>query len=404
MSSHSSQQGPQAVEKKKKIKVMYLINDITVGGAQRIMGDIIKYIDHDLFDIEVVYLKNHEGSSKKTFQKYFMDRGVKLFCLQESYASKIHTFKLVYKKIKQEQPRILHCILPDAILHGTLAGRLAGVRAIIAHEMNPHGFMTWKLKLACKLVRPLNRLTVCYTENLEREFFPVSHLLLEPVRSFPYRSCTIYNGIDVPLMQEIMRNTDREQVRKSLGISPDQVLIYCGARLIEWKGQMTLLKAFKNLVLKHDNIRLLLTGDGSLLPEIQEFLAEHNNVVQAVTLLPATDKVIQYMIACDIFAMPLQYPKGAESISLPMSSMEALSVGAASICSRYPDLYQGIEDGKNAKIMEPGSVSSLQECLEYLILHPEERREIGKKGQSFVEQHFYAPKIAKIYESLYQIF
>jgi hypothetical protein len=64
-----------------KTKIAYVVNDLLVGGAQKLVLDLAKQIPKDKFDVTVYYLYDYEGK-KVTLKKNFEEIGAKLVCLE----------------------------------------------------------------------------------------------------------------------------------------------------------------------------------------------------------------------------------------------------------------------------------------------------------------------------------
>ncbi|MGO4294006.1 glycosyltransferase [Chitinophaga sp. RAB17] len=71
---------------------------------------------------------------------------------------------------------------------------------------------------------------------------------------------TIYNGIKMP----DLTNIDRESIRKELGIGRQEKIILYSGRVAPNKGIIPLVEAFKKLLVKHPDARLVMAGTGTL--------------------------------------------------------------------------------------------------------------------------------------------
>ncbi len=94
----------------------------------------------------------------------------------------------------------------------------------------------------------------------------------------------------------------REEFRKEYGLKPeDTVLLFVG-KLIEKKRPQDLLTAYKKLVAKNPNLKLVFVGDGALRPELEKEVAELPGVV-FVGFKNQTELPEFYTLA-DVFVLP----------------------------------------------------------------------------------------------------
>lgn len=383
-----------------KIKVIAVINDILLGGAQSVLLSIGSLIDRRKFDFTVCYIKDF-GPTRSNFQKEFEAVGITPVSLGKGKpGSFITSFFRLYRHIRREKPDILHCCLPDAVILSVFAGRLAGVRKIIIHEMNTHRFYSRKLEFFFRLARRFADLTITYEETLEGELFGDYQVLKDPIVSLERRSYTIYNGIDLGKVDGIKQKTSFEKKRKELGVGSDTTLIFSAARLIPWKGFEYLLRAMPKVMAHCSNVVLLIAGEGEQQAFLQKLIDELglSNVVQLIG--PRSD-VYEILAVSDIYPQAYAYPEGVSSISISMSGMEAMAFDLPVVAARYPALYTHIKDKENALIVEPRDIEGIADALIFLVHEKEARKRIGKNGRIFVEEYFSSRKTISVYESIY---
>lgn len=389
-----------------KIKVAYIINDLLIGGAQRIIFDTCSLINKNEFEIVVIYYTDHESFGRANFVRDFKEKGIRTICLNPKVAmiSRYKNFLSLYKTLKYESPDIVHIFLPDAVIFGVLASRLLGLKKIIVHEMNSHGFFSKKLHYFFEIARYFSRISIFYSESLEKESFSKSNFLSGTIQKADFTSCTILDGINTEDINKKIAEVDRVITRSSLGVSQNEIMILSVARLIDWKGQQKLVRAFSIIAVSHPSIKLFIAGDGPAKEDIEEEILriKDEGVRNRIIMLGSRNDAYELMYCADIFSLAIEYPVGFESISLGMSSMEALAIGVPSIASEYKDLYSGIEHRKNVILVKPGDVLDLAHKISELIVDKELRKTLSVNSRHYVENNFSAKNITKIYESLYK--
>ena len=120
-----------------RIKVLFIIETLDIGGAEKLLLSTLKYLDRDRFEPVVIFL--FKGNA---LQKSLEDIGVEVFgpvlkdydvpSLKNAFDF-FRCIRLVKKEIQSINPDIIHTHLFFANIYGRLAGRAAGVKKIIGY-------------------------------------------------------------------------------------------------------------------------------------------------------------------------------------------------------------------------------------------------------------------------------
>lgn len=385
----------------RKIKIVAAINDIILGGAQAILLNIASLLDKERFSIGVCYINDY-GQSHPNFQAEFEAIGIHPVNLGKGKVRRLFaSFVRLYLFLRKEKPDILQCYLPDSVILAVFAGRLAGVRKIVIHEMNTHRFYSQKLEFFFSLARKFVDLTICFSEPLEVELFGDSKLLQEPLTRLDRKSYTIYSGIDIGKVNAVRGSVSPEQKREELGLPADAIVAFSAARLIEWKGFEYLVRAMPKVAKACPSVVLLIAGEGEQEPFLRGLIDELG-VAHAVRLLGPRTDVYELLCISDLYPQAYVFPPGLVSVSISMSGLEAMAFEVPVIASRYRALFAGIEDGRNAMIVEPANPNDLADAIISLTEDAQTRTRIGKEGRAFVESYFSSDKIVRLYESVYE--
>ena len=85
----------------------------------------------------------------------------------------------------------------------------------------------------------------------------------------------------------------------------------------------------------------------------------------------------------DVFVLPSRYD------CFPLVVLEAMQHSLPVITAREAGMQDMIDDGKTGFLIFPfDNAKDLAEKIEYLILHPSQRKEMGIKGRIKYEQHY----------------
>lgn len=160
-------------------------------------------------------------------------------------------------------------------------------------------------------------------------------------------------------------------------------LVFVGY-LNERKGIKELLPAVANLVASgKKNLHLFLVGRNDLGSYIDDFLKSHG-LSDNVTLVGPVlhDKVKLWMSFADAFILP------SHSEGLPTVLFESLYAGAPSIFTRVGGVGDVVENGREAILIEPKSITAIEEAVKRLMDSPELCSALGRRGHQLISEGF----------------
>jgi hypothetical protein len=102
------------------MKVLHLINTLSVGGAEVHLLTLCRYLKKQNVEIVVAYLREHVNSSR-SLQVDFKKEGIKIIALNADSRYDYQFFGKIARVLTQECPDVLHTHLPRADLAGAFA-------------------------------------------------------------------------------------------------------------------------------------------------------------------------------------------------------------------------------------------------------------------------------------------
>lgn len=183
----------------------------------------------------------------------------------------------------------------------------------------------------------------------------------------PHKIIVLYNGVILP------------QYKKQ--DYSDQNVLFLG-RLGARKGTYDLLKAVPKVLEAVPDAVFYLGGDGDL-KECERIVNEQklNEHVKILGWVRNEEKEA-YLKKCSTFVLP-SYSEG-----MPMSVLEAMSYGLATISTNAGGIPQIIENGVNGIRIDAGDVHALSRSLIELLLHPQDKQIIGTYGRKRIQEKF----------------
>lgn len=177
----------------------------------------------------------------------------------------------------------------------------------------------------------------------------------------------------------------------------DTNVLFLG-RLGERKGSYDLLKVIPEVLEKVPNAHFYLGGDGDI--EQSQKIINENKLQDHIELLGwvRNEKKEEYLKKCSTFILP-SYHEG-----MPMSVLEAMSYGLATISTNAGGIPQIISQGIDGYRIKAGDLEELKRILIYVLSNEKEKRQLGIAARKVIEKKFNAVrnvnKLLDLYEKL----
>lgn len=306
---------------------------------------------------------------------------------------------------RQEQPAILH----GASNHwnglaAIKAARILGIRSV--YEVRG----LWEVTRGSRdpewgrsdQYRYIARMEADAARSADRVIAITAALRDELVsRGVPAEKITLVpNGVDTERFAPIPRD---EQLAAQLGVTGKTVIGYVGT-IADYEGLDLLVEAAGRLRERRDDFRVLVIGDGAVLENLQQQVADARlgDVVSFLGRVPH-EEVERYYSLIDIAPFP-RLPKPVTEMVSPLKPFEAMAMGKAVAASDVAALAEFVTPGVNGLLHAKGSAQSLTDALESLVADRDGRERLGAQARQWVVEHRdwrrLAPLIAEIYEEL----
>lgn len=178
---------------------------------------------------------------------------------------------------------------------------------------------------------------------------------------------------------------DGAEVRARRGLS-DRPTIVCVSRLVQRKGQDTLIRALPGVIRRVPGAALLLVGGGPDMPRLQR-LAASTGVADDVVFtgsVPAEELPAHYA-AGDVFAMPCRTRFGGIDVEgLGIVYLEASATGLPVVAGTSGGAPDAVTDGETGYVVR--NSADLTTRLVQLLSDPEQARAMGRRGRDWVER------------------
>ena len=204
------------------------------------------------------------------------------------------------------------------------------------------------------------------------------------------RILVLPNGVDTHRFTPMKSDED---LRSELEIGEGIVIGYVGS-FVKYEGLDLLVEAFAKLRGHHQNIYLLLVGDGDTRNQL-EALVDQLDIRDGVRFTGRVphDDVNRYHSIIDIAPFPRTPDIVCEFIS-PLKPFESMAMGQVVVGSDVAALREIITDGEHGRLFKKGDSHDLFEVLSTLVSNPEEMSRLKDSGLEWVKEHRDWTKLA----------
>ncbi len=212
----------------------------------------------------------------------------------------------------------------------------------------------------------------------------------------PEQYVTVRSGMEIEPFLNAAPGESREEIRSSLGLDADDLVIGTVSRLAELKGHDDLLDALAEELKKRPNWKLLWVGDGWWKDRLLQRVRDMGLTNQVVTTgLVPPEKIPGLIRAMDILAHP-SYREG-----LPRAVTQALLAKTAVIANDADGTREVCIDRQTGILTQPGDVHALREGIVFLAENPSERASMIQRGHERCVREFSAQTMVDDLEKVY---
>lgn len=369
-----------------KTRIVWMIDSLGHGGAERMTLALLERFDRARFDLRVCALQERGGNP---MAREIEKTGVPVDLLGIPYLRHPANLFKILRYLRQHRPALLHLQLEFSVILGSLAARLTGIPAVATlHTLdNPQQRRAyWRYRLSlfalhrwCSRVLAVSEST--RQHHLHDGGIPPAHIL------------TLYNGIDLSTYGE-HPPAFRLEKRRELGLKPDSVVAVTVAVLREPKGIQYMLQAMSRLRETHPHLQYLIVGEGEYGAALRQ-QAETLQLGESVRFAGQRSDIPEILAACDFFVLPTL------TEALPTVLMEAMAARKAILASNVGGVPEMVEDGINGRLLPPADVPALAAACGELAENAALREAWGQAGRRICEEKFDIRRQIHALETLY---
>jgi len=369
-----------------KIRLLQLVTGFSIGGAERKLLDLIKFIDQKRYDVTICGV-GISGPLKQDFEA----TGNDVFLYTKKHKYDFSQVINVAKLMKDRKIDILMTTLYYADIIGILAALIANVPYKVSWEVSSHPEESEESKLKHHLSY---RFCMKYVDKIISVSDGVKQFLVEE-RNIPISKIhTIHYGIDL----KKFRKKDEKMKRKEFGFSVSDKIVGVLARLTVQKGHTYLIDAASQIIKKYPGVKFLFVGDGPLRSKLTEQI-EQMNLNNHIHFTGFRHDVKELLNMFDLFLLPSLFE------GLPNVILEAMACSLPIVATAVDGTPEAIIDGECGILIPPKEPGAIVKGVIKLLDDPELAQRLGKNARTRVENFFsndiQMQKILDLYESFF---
>jgi glycosyltransferase involved in cell wall biosynthesis len=345
-----------------RLRVLHVIDHLQIGGAQRLL-DVFQTGCTDSGTTEVLSM----GSVDDPLFQPLSQRGVVIHVEPDCRLWRLSSYLRLARAVRRIRPDVLHLHLTYATIIGAVAGWLAGIPVVssIHNTQTVHdaGMRGKVLHLF---------------ENVAIRLFVDRLIFVGSVASDANRNR--FGSIPMVTIDNVVEPADprltarRDELRASLQVGFDDIVILSTARLHPTKNIGNLLQAFATVHRRQPLARLWICGAGPLAGELAE-LAETLQLGGVVRFLGGRDDVAALLQAADIFAL------SSDMEGLPLALLEAMAAGLPVVATAVGSVPEYV-DSDVGLIVPPRQVDDLTAALLAMVGDAALRQRTGEAARN----------------------
>ncbi|MGI6317359.1 MAG: glycosyltransferase [Dethiobacteria bacterium] len=367
-----------------RLKVLFVIENISVGGAERVFVNLLNNINNIIFDpVLVIINRGWHGNTYKT------PKGVRLINLD---TKKTKALIPLARTIKKEKPDVVFsnlapinilCLMSKLLLRNNQTRyiiRETTIRSISISETKSNPLIRFLYTQLVRIFYPYADSIVALSNGSKEDLIANYGIDAEKIE-------VIYNPIDTV---NIVSNS-MEKVNDFPKWDSKFNLISVGS-LVKSKGYEYLIGAMKELITNRcQNIRLIILGTGPLENQLKELVTQYN-LNNYIKFLGFRENPFKYMRKCDAFILPALWEGFGNVITEAMAC--ELPVISTS-CESGPK--EIIEHSETGILVEPKNIGALVTAIQTLMDNPDYANTLAKNALRRVKD-FDVSIIIKQYE------
>lgn len=366
-----------------KIRILFIIPSLNIGGSERKVVDLASHLDRNRFEPSILCITEY-GPLKTELD----NEKIPAFCVHKKSALDFLVIFRIRRWIKRLKIDIIHLFTSTGKLWGRLAvAGLKNVRVISTEESLFRGS-----RLDVFFERRFRRRTDVIVANSHSTMMSAQEKT--KIEHSKYR--VIPNGINIDAYRETIHSAQQDP--SVLGTLADQEVILCAARFDRRKGHRYLLEAMVHILKEKPNTQLVLAGEGETKDAMKD-LALSLGIQHRVVFLDYCQDLRTLYRAADVLVLP-STEEGFGNVIV-----EAMASGLVVAASAVGGIPEIIEPEVNGLLFPAKDSMAIAKVVLRLLGDPELRERLRQQALQNLDRFSLATQMTayhRLYEDLMQ--
>ena len=358
------------------LRILYLITDLDVGGAEKALCQLVLGLDRERFDPTVACL-----TGRGELGRVLEGRGIDVVYLNVSAWTAWLGIWRLWRLLRRKRSDVLHSFL----FHANLAGRLAALLA-----------RTPKVISAVRVAEP--RRSHLWLDRLTQWLCDVETCVADAVRTYTHERAgvrldklvTVPNGIDVSEYEDA-----QPQLPAGIAAAPGRRFILTIGRIDRQKDPETFLRAAQRIRERIPEVHFLWAGDGPLRAAAERQAAELD-LADAVHFLGQVAEVKPLLAAADVLVLASRWE------GMPNAILEAMAAAKPVVATNVGGCPELIVDGETGFLVAPGDPKALAGRVIRLLENQELAESMGQAARQRAAECFTIERMVEANVRLYE--
>jgi len=377
----------------RKYRIAHVITRLELGGAQQNTLYCVNHHDRSGFEVDLIAGR---GGILDDEARAIPDADIALVAYLKHAISPVWDLVALFRLRAQLRARgvdLVHTHSSKAGILGRAAAFLAGV-PVIVHTAHGWSFNDSQPAWLRRVYVGLERISAAISDRIitvsARDRDRGRALGIVPVERYE----VVRSGIDPDEFRQPA--TDRETVRRSLGIAPDHILVGTVSCLKPQKAPLDFVRAARTASSQNDRLRFVIAGDGELRPRV-EALVRELGLEEKVQVLGWRRDVTDLLHAMDVFLLTSLFE------GLPRVVLQAMAAGAPVVATAVNGTPEVVRHGHTGLLVPPADPQAAAAAVLEMAGDEPLRRRCVRNARQVLGREFdireMVPELERIYLS-----
>lgn len=365
----------------KKIHVMQVTFGMPIGGMERVIMDLCRYVDPDRYRFTICCT-----SVRGPLADQMEAEGIPvIYCPNQSRLAKYLRGLELSRIFRRSEIDIIHTHHMPAFIDSVIATRLTQVPVLInTDHCKDYSIEKKHLMMMERAASYFADEIVAVSNHTRDEMMRYEKIPAEKLS-------VIYNGVNIKLT----RKESPEELRREFGLRPDERVVGTVGRVVDQKGFDLLLRSVPYILRRFPKTKFMIVGGGEREQDLRKLASElgiSNQVIFTSWRRDAVDLIQVF----DVFALTSRFE------GMPMVLLEAMALSKPIVGTAVGGVPEVVLNNQSGIVIDRREPELLADALSELVGDQALARRMGSYGRARYEKQFTAEAMAAAYEERYR--